>query len=229
MEELAKKTRIKILKDSFKAGACHIGSALSCVEIVLALENITSRNNGVCLFSKASGAETLYAVKGKTWKYLKNNPLCYPGGSLGHGLPVAVGMALAGRKTYVIVSDAEMQEGTFWESLLFASSRQLRNLTIVIDYNKIQACGKCDDILSLEPLYEKLKAFGCEVRVINDGNDYNSVFRGIAYPSLYFAKPKAVICHTVKGKGISFMENNYHWHYRNLTPELLNQALKELK
>jgi len=228
MEEQAKKIRIKILKDSFKAKACHIGSALSCVEIILALDTIRKRKGGSFLFSKASGAEALYAINGNDWKYLKDNPLCYPGGSLGHGLPIAVGMATTGERVYVVLSDAELQEGTMWESLLFASQHKLRNLTIIIDYNKLQACGGVDDILSVEPLFDKFVAFGCETRIVKDGNDYKSVETAITYPPLYYGKPVVVICETVKGKGVSFMENNYEWHYKNLDRKLLAKALKEL-
>lgn len=227
MEE-TKKIRRKILEDSYKAGACHIGSSLSCVEIMLALENITKQNGGVYLFSKASGAETVYAIQGKNWKHLRKYPLLYPGGSLGHGLPIACGMALAGQKVYVVISDAELQEGTTWESLLFASNRKLNNLTVIIDYNKIQACGKCDDICSLNPLYDKLRAFNCEVREVSCGNHYESVEKALLAEPLAWHKPKVIICHTTKGKGISFMEGNYHWQYKNLTKELLDEAIKEL-
>ena len=216
------------MADSFNAGACHIGSALSCVEIVLALDNITKEKGGVYLFSKASGAETVYAVQDKNWKHLRENPLLYPGGSLGHGLPIACGMALAGQKVYVVMSDAELQEGTTWESLLFASNRQLSNLTVLIDYNEIQACGKCNDICSLEPLYDKLKAFGCEVREVKFGNNYESIVNALNAEPMSYHRPKVIVCHTTKGRGVSFMENNVEWQYKNLSQELLDQALKEI-
>jgi len=228
MEDKIKNIRRKILTDSFKAGACHIGSALSCVEIVLALDNITKEKGGVYLFSKASGAETVYAVQGKNWQHLRENPLLYPGGSLGHGLPLACGMAMAGEKVYVVMSDAELQEGTTWESLLFASNRQISNLTILIDYNEIQACGKCNDICSLEPLYDKLKAFGCEVREIRGGNNYDSIINALNAEPTYWHKPKVLVCHTIKGRGVSFMENGVEWQYKNLTQELLDKALSEI-
>lgn len=226
MEDRIKNIRTKILKDSFRAGACHIGSALSCVEIILALENTTKQTGGVYLFSKASGAETVYAIQGKNWQYLRANPLLFPGGSLGHGLPLACGMALAGEKVYVVMSDAELQEGTTWESLLFASNRQLKNLTILIDYNELQACGKCKDICSLEPLYEKLKAFGCEVREVRFGNDYQEIVKALTAKPLHWHKPKVIICHTTKGKGVDFMENVVEWHYKNLTESQLKNAVE---
>lgn len=229
MEDKIKNIRRKILKDSFKAGACHIGSALSCVEIILALDNITKEKGGVYLFSKASGAETVYAIQGKNWQHLRENPLLYPGGSLGHGLPLACGMAMAGEKVYVVVSDAELQEGTTWESLLFASNRQLSNLTIIVDYNEIQACGKCNDICSLEPLYDKFKAFGCEVREVRGGNNYESIMNALTAEPTYWHKPKVLVCHTTKGRGVDFMENVVEWQYLNLSEKQLTEALNQIK
>ena len=124
MEE-AKQLRKKILQMSFDSGACHIGSSLSCIEIMLALSKV----EGIKIFSKASGAATLYALSGKGAEYLKQNPLCWPGGSLGHGLPIACGVAAGKRNenVFCVVSDAELDEGTTWESLLFASHNKLNN------------------------------------------------------------------------------------------------------
>lgn len=221
----ASNLRKKILEMSYKAKACHIGSSLSCVEIILALSEL----RGELIFSKASGVATVYALLGKDWKHLKENPLCWPGGSLGHGLPIATGMAIGDRKRniYCVMSDAELDEGTTWESLLFASHNKLKNLFVIVDYNKLQSCGSCENVLTLEPLTDKFKAFGFEVRNVN-GHDLKGLNTALTYPPLYRDKPVVIIAHTVKGKGVDFMENNYEWHYKNLTPKLLKQALAQL-
>lgn len=224
MENTANNIRKKILNDSFRAGACHISSALSCVEICLIITDL----EGDFLFSKASGAATVYAIMGLGWKHLKENPLHWPGGSLGHGLPIATGMALGNRnkKVYVLMSDAELSEGTTWESIAFASHHKLDNLIIIIDRNYLQACGSCIDILNLEPLFNKFRAFGCEVRR-TDGHNMDMLKSALTYPILYKGRPIVVIADTIKGRGVDFMENQYEWHYKNLTPALLKRALKQ--
>lgn len=243
MENFAKRIRQNILKASFKAKACHIGSALSCVEILAILYLRILKKKDVFLFSKASGACALYAVlaeKGiidrkKVVYYLKKYPLAdgeVPGviwsaGSLGHGLPVAVGMTLADkkRKVYCLVSDGEMQEGTTWESALFANHHNLANLAVIIDRNHFQACGQTEKILKLEPLKKKWKAFGWDVKEIN-GHSFSEIENAL---KMKHKKPLAIIADTIKGKGVSFCENEYSWQYRNLDEKLLKQALKELE
>lgn len=209
-----KEIRKKILQLSQKAGACHVGSALSCVDIVIALNEM----KGKLVFSKASGASAVYVLMGLSAKYLKENPFIYPGGSLGHGLPIACGLAIGNRdeKVYCLMSDAELQEGTTWESLLFASQHKLDNLIIVIDRNYLQALGNTEDILALEPLDKKLVAFGCEIRKVN-GHNLEHLRGALTYPILYRGKPIVIIANTIKGKGIPEMENNFEWHYKNLT------------
>lgn len=226
----ARKIRKRILKDSYKAGACHIGSALSCVEILLAMFEVGREYD--ILFSKASGVATLYAMQEPreiAWKILKDNPLCWPGGSLGHGLPIAVGLAYAKKpkKVYVLISDAEIQEGTTWESLMFAAHHKLSNLCVVLDYNRLQACGKIEEILKLEDLRGKLRAFNCDIRIAN-GHSVESIKGALNYPPVRKNEPVFVIANTVKGYPIDFMSNQYEWHYKNLNKTLLNKALKQL-
>lgn len=224
-KQKAKEVRKSVLQMSFDAGACHIGSALSCVDFCVVIDSFARTFEDKIVFSKASGAATVYALNEGNAKYLKENPLCWPGGSLGHGLPVAVGMALPKRKkVYCIMSDAELNEGTTWESLLFASQHNLANLVIVIDYNRLQSCGNVGDILELEPLKDKFKAFGCDVRVI-DGHNHKAIEKCLWKRS---DKPKVIIAKTTKGKGVDFMEGDYTWHYRNLTPALLASALDQI-
>ena len=219
LQDISLKIRRSILKASFKANACHLGSALSCVEILVSLYYKILKKDDIFLFSKASGVSALYAIladkgyfpKSKIAYYLKKYPLAskkVPGvihsvGSLGHGLSVAAGMALADRKrkVYVLLSDGECQEGSTYEASLFARQHKLTNLYVTIDFNRYQACGAIKDILDLTTSFDFLKR---------------------TLPNLKVVK-------TIKGKGISFMEDDYTWHYRNLTPFLLKQALKELE
>ncbi|MEK7180270.1 MAG: thiamine pyrophosphate-dependent enzyme [Patescibacteria group bacterium] len=219
MSNLNKKRQIKrdILNASFEAGACHIGSALSCSDILVDLFNILKKED-VFLFSKASGVAAYYAIladkghfpKEKTAEYLKKYPLVskevpgviWSGGSCGHGLPVACGLALADRmrKVYVLLSDGECQEGATYEAALFARQHKLKNLYVLIDNNGLQACGATKDILDLETAFEFLKK----------------------------TLPNCKIFETIKGAGVDFMEGDFTWHYRNLTPALLARALKQI-
>lgn len=154
-------------------------------------------------------------------------------GSLGHGLAMGIGMALAGEHDkksytiYVMLSDGECDEGSIWESVLYAGVKKLNNLIIFVDYNKIQSFGRTAEVLDLEPLAEKFRAFRWHVQEI-DGHNVSEILRAIAEAKKVKNGPHCIIAHTVKGKGISFMENKLEWHYRSPTGELLDQALKEL-
>ena len=152
-------------------------------------------------------------------------------GSLGHGLPIGAGIALSAKlnkknkKVIVLISDGELNEGSTWESVLFASHHRLKNLIIIIDYNKLQSLTLVKDTLAVEPLVEKFKAFGCNTKVVN-GHDINRIKKLI---SLNISnKPLVIIANTIKGKGISFMENKISWHYKSPNKDELNSALKEL-
>ncbi len=218
MKDICKKIRKMVLLASYDAKACHIGSSLSCVEILVDLYWKTMKKEDVFIFSKASGTATLYSVlsekeyfpKEKLVYYLKHYPLAdkeVPGvvhsvGSLGHGLPVAVGLALADRDrdVYCLIGDAEIQEGTTWESILFARHHKLKNLKIIVDRNFYQACGHTEDILKIDKALELLnKLFPIRIE------------------------------RTTKGKGVDFCENDYKWHYKNLDKKLLEKALKQIR
>jgi len=125
-----------------------------------------------------------------------------------------------------LISDGELNEGTTWDSLLFASFHKLDNLIIIIDYNKIQSLDYTKNILKLEPLNKKLVSFGCKVRKIN-GHNFDQIHKSLSFNSEN--KPYVIIANTIKGRGISFMENSILWHYKSPTDEELNNALKELK
>lgn len=153
-------------------------------------------------------------------------------GSLGHGLPFGVGKALAAKargetwRTFVLLSDGEMDEGANWEALMFAAHHKLTNLTALIDYNKLQSLDSVVNTLGLEPLVEKLNAFGCAVHEIN-GHDHQQIAESLL--SISRDKPTAIVANTTKGKGVSFMENRVEWHYKNPNDEQLVVALAELE
>lgn len=155
-------------------------------------------------------------------------------GALGHGLPFGTGKALAAKRqakdwrTIVLTSDGEWDEGSNWEAALFAAHHKLDNLLCIIDYNKLQSLTSIEETLRLEPLNSKFDAFGWAVQEV-DGHDHDALSNALDAGSWPSGKPAMLIAHTMKGKGVSFMENRVEWHYRNPTPELLAQALAEIE
>lgn len=155
-------------------------------------------------------------------------------GSLGHALPFGVGKALAAKKkkgdwrTFVLLSDGELGEGSNWEALLFAAHHHLDNLVAIIDYNKLQSLTTVEQTLRLEPLIDKFSAFGWHVREV-DGHDHASLTDMLSTTPWSAGKPSLLIAHTIKGKGVSYMENSVDWHYRSPNEIQLAQALKELE
>ena len=154
-------------------------------------------------------------------------------GSLGHGLPFGAGKAYAAKcqgarwRVFVLLSDGEIDEGSNWEAMMFASHHQLDNLVAIIDYNKLQSLTSVESTLGLEPLVDKLRAFGWSVKEV-DGHDHDPLKRLLSTVPWEVGRPSVLIAHTVKGKGVSFMENKVEWHYRNPSSEELAQALAEL-
>ena len=154
-------------------------------------------------------------------------------GALGHGFPFGVGIALAGKRdnkdyrVFTLLGDGECQEGTIWEAAMFASHQKLDNLVAVIDYNRLQALDKLDSIVSLEPLAEKWRSFGWEVKEVDGHNllELENVFKGAPFTK---GKPTMVIAHTIKGKGISFMEKVPIWHFRLPNQEEMKVACRDL-
>lgn len=155
-------------------------------------------------------------------------------GSLGHGLSTATGMALAGKRdgspfrVYALLSDGELDEGSIWEAVLFAPHHQLDNLVAIVDYNKIQSFGTVVEVLPLDPLGDKWKAFGWNVIEAN-GHDLAALLTAFDQAPLCTGKPTVVIAHTVKGKGVSYMENNLAWHYKSPDDAQLAAARAELE
>jgi transketolase len=153
-------------------------------------------------------------------------------GALGHGLPFGVGKAMAAKirgedwKTFVLLSDGELDEGSNWEALMFAAHHRMSGLCAIVDYNKLQSLDSVSNTLALEPLADKFSAFGCDVREV-DGHDHAQLHDALSRSS--DGKPRVVIAHTTKGKGVSFMENRVEWHYKNPNDEQLMLALAELE
>jgi transketolase len=154
-------------------------------------------------------------------------------GSLGHGLSIACGMAVAGKadgrpyRVFALLSDGECDEGSIWEAVLFAPHHRLDNLVAIVDYNKIQSFGTVKEVLDLEPLADKWRAFGWAVREV-DGHDHAQVEEALGLVPWQPGRPSVLIAHTVKGKGVSFMEDKLLWHYRSVDVQELAQALDEL-
>ena len=154
-------------------------------------------------------------------------------GSLGHGLPFGVGKALAAKRkgaewrTFVLMSDGELDEGSNWEAFMFAAHHKLDNLVAIIDYNNMQSLTTVDNTLRIEPLADKLKAFGWSVREV-DGHDHAAIASALNTIPWEHGRPSVLIAHTTKGKGVSYMENQVEWHYRSPNAEQLAVALAEI-
>ncbi len=262
--KLSQKIRLHALRMTNRGESSHIGSVFSMADILAVLYACILKYDSKrpeweerdrFILSKGHGGAGVYAVLAECGffpiskldtHYQDGSDLSghvshkgIPGvdistGSLGHGLPIGTGMALAAklddlnRRTFVILSDGECDEGSNWEAALFASHHNLDNLTVVVDYNKIQSLTTVKKTLNLEPFREKWESFGWAVKEI-DGHDHyqlESVFQEIPFQEGY---PNCIIAHTVKGKGVSFMENKVLWHYRTAKGEEYDAALKELE
>lgn len=155
-------------------------------------------------------------------------------GSLGHGLPFGTGKALAakrlnqGWRTFVILGDGELGEGSNWEAMMFAAHHQLDNLVAIVDYNKLQSLTTVDQTLRLEPLADKARAFGWAVREVN-GHEHEMLSESLNTGPWEIGKPSFLIAHTTKGKGVSFMENSVDWHYKSPSADQLANALREIE
>ncbi|MCE9613641.1 MAG: transketolase [Lentisphaerae bacterium] len=261
---ISRRIRRQLVTLSHEAKTPHLGSSLSCVDILTAaywgalrIDPARPRDEARdrLVFSKGHAATTLYtalwlrgffddalmATYAKPGGTLPEHPSpgCAPGveavaGSLGHGLSLGVGMALAARiqglpsRVYVVMSDGECDEGSVWEAALMAPAQQLETLTVIVDYNKWQATGRSSEVMSLAPLREKWAAFGWSAYEV-DGHDVEALARLLSHVPDGSGKPVAIVAHTVKGKGVSFMEDDNNWHYRIPNADELARALKELE
>ena len=256
---VSKKIRKSILDLIYRTKGPHIGSAFSCVELLIGLylrflnvapANTSNPERDRFIFSKGHASPALYAILFECG-FLSDDDLAglavnggcleqHPNkdiakgievstGSLGHGLAIGVGMALASRKdglkhrVCVLISDGELNEGSTWEAVLFSAHHRLSNLLLVIDYNKMQALGT----LELAPLKGKFEAFGWACEEI-DGHDFPAIIEALDRVPFQQNKPSVIVAHTTKGKGVSFMENSLYWHYSCPNDKEYALALDEL-
>lgn len=264
IEQKSKEIRGDVLKMVAAADASHVGSALSCIDILACLyfgilnldpKKPLMKNRDKFILSKGHAGVGLLATLAHRgfFKTSKLRDYCSdcstltghtmiesaPGveattGSLGHGLPLGIGMSLAAKRdknksiTYVLLSDGELDEGSNWEAILAAGNFKLDNLAAIVDYNKIQSFGTVMDVMDLEPLSGKWRDFKWSVKEVDGHNvgELMDVFRKIPFDE---SKPSCVIAHTIKGKGISFMENKLEWHYKSPKGDQLTKALNELQ
>lgn len=262
--DLAQRVRRHVVLMTHRSGASHIGSCFSVTDILAVLYARVMRYNpgepgwperDRYILSKGHGCAALYAILAecgffpREWLdtyYLDGTHLPghathkgIPGvevstGSLGHGLPLGSGMALAGKRdgkpyrVFVTISDGECDEGSNWEAALFSPHHRLDNLTVIIDHNKIQSLGFVKDVIDLSPLAEKWRAFGWATREV-DGHDFDALEETLRRVPLEPGRPTCVVAHTIKGKGVSFMENKLLYHYASPRGEELTRALEELE
>ena len=264
LKRTAATLRARIIETSSKTGTPHLGSCLSCVDIltalyfnVLRIDPTQPRDAGRdrCILSKGHGAMGLFHVLAERGFYPLSRLDSYgedggvfaehpptpdhlagieaATGSLGHGLPIGLGMALAGRiqqrdyKVYAVLSDGECNEGSVWESALLSAAQKVGNLCVIIDFNKWQATGRSQEVMALDPLVDKWRAFGWNAMEVN-GHSFDELLGALSTFPNANGKPTAIIAHTVKGKGVSFMEDDNNWHYRIPTAEEVVKAKIEL-
>lgn len=245
---LAKEARIKVLEMVHKAQTSHIASNFSVIDIATVLHENLKEGDEV-FWSKGWAAASVYYFLAKQGKipfedlskfpnapYLALsetyvNGVLVSGGSMGHGLPVALGTALGkkmlGEKgtVYCIIGDGEMQEGTTWEAAQIAQHHKLDNLVVIVDYNKWCAMGKVNDVCNLEPFDKRWEGFNWEAETI-DGHNYEEIESALLKKR---DKPLVIIAETLKGKGVSFMENHLLYHYKYIEKDEYEKALIELK
>lgn len=262
-QEIARKIRREVLEMIYRTKSPHIGAALSPIEILVTLyfrclnispQSPQDENRDRFILSKGHGCPALYATLAqrgffskdvldgfaKNGGTLEQHPtrniswgIEASTGSLGHGLSMGAGMAIAAKhdqlnhRIFVLLSDGELEENSVWEAALFSSHHKLDNLIAIIDYNKLQALGRVEEIANLEPLKEKWQAFGWETKEI-DGHNFEQIINAFEKIPFKPQKPSIIIAHTIKGKGISFMENNLLWHSKYPNEKEYKKALKEL-
>jgi len=263
LKKKASKVRKTILEMLYKSREPHIGSCLSCVEILTALyfdilkidkKNPLAEGRNRFILSKGHAVPALYAILAEAGLisardlslFTTNgsslaahpvlgvlNAIEVSTGSLGHGLALGAGMALVAKhdhkdyRVFVLLGDGECDEGAIWETALFASHHRLNNLVAIIDNNKIQGFGRTAQVLNLEPLLVKWQAFGWGGKNI-DGHNFPALLKALKDIPCVKGKPTVLVAATVKGKGVSFMENTLLWHYQTLDSQKFNQAIKEI-
>lgn len=259
LQQIKNETLLSVLNMYKKANAGHIGSSLSCLDILTVLYFSEMKKNDKLILSKGHAAAALYAILNKKGKisdrqlqtyykdntYLSAHPPCgdnkingvyFGTGSLGHGLSLSTGLALSAklqnknRKVYCIVSDGDCNEGSTWEAAMFAAQHGLDNLIVIFDYNKLQGFGRSENVINLEPIIDKWKAFNFDVFEAKNGNDIDNLleqFELIQHSKS--KKPKCLIARTTKGSGVSFMEDRLEWHYLPMNDKQYSEAISEVR
>ena len=255
-KQLQGKLRLKILEMYFNANAGHIGCSLSCIDLMIGSLITHRKESEVFLLSKGHAAASLYAclhelgeISDDVLKTFYQNGTTLPAhpapnkikgipfatGSLGHGLPIAIGIAQANKilendeYTYVLMSDGETNEGTTWEGGHYAVAKNLDNLIVMIDKNGLQGFGNTDEILGVSADKNKWEAIGFEVIEV-DGHNVSEIHLQIdLFKGRKNGLPKLLIANTVKGKGVSYMENKMEWHYLPMKPDNYEMALNDVK
>jgi transketolase len=263
LKAVAAQLRGRIITMCHEASSAHLGSSLSCVDVLTAaywhVLNIdpadpTAPWRDRFILSKGHAAMALYATLAQRGYFPLEELKTYnkddgrlaehppanllPGveaatGSLGHGLPIGIGMAISARikresyRVYALLSDGENNEGSVWEAAMFAAAQKLEKVCVIVDYNKWQATARSNETLMLAPLRDKWAAFGWDAHEI-DGHDVGALAQAMQDIPNGSGKPVALIAHTVKGKGVSFMEDDNNWHYRAPTADEVARAYKEL-
>lgn len=263
LRALARRLRLQIVRMTARAKSSHVGGGLSMAEILAVLYGSVLRLDPArpdweardrFVLSKGHACAGLYAALAERGFlsqadldtfYADGSRLAghathtsVPGvecstGSLGHGLSIACGVALASRssatpyRVFALLSDGECDEGSVWEAALFAGHHRLANLTVVVDYNRIQSMGRTEEVLNLDPFAAKWTSFGWEAVEV-DGHSVDALQATLSRVPLVSQRPTCVIARTVKGKGVSFMENTLLWHYRSPAGDELSAALAEL-
>lgn len=257
--------RRDIIEMIHQSKAGHVGGDLSVVDILTVLyyeimnvspENFKDENRDRFLLSKGHCADALFAVLGNkgffdkqeaisTFSKYNSKFIGHPNteingveinsGSLGHGLAIGVGMAIAGKmdkktyRTYVVLGDGEMAEGSNYEAMMAASHYHLDNLCATVDLNHLQISGTTDEVMSSSSMADKFASFGWHVIEVQDGNNCEQLIQAYKEAEQYKGKPSVVIAHTVKGKGVSFMENQKSWHHGVMSQEQYEQAVSEIE
>ena len=255
-KKITRRAKLRLLKMHYESRVGHIGGNLSAIEIILFLHHcILPYVKGLFVLSKGHAAGALYITLwsiGELYERdikmfhkdgtktaghpvpLWNSHIKVATGSLGHGLPMSCGLALANKLQnnneyiYCLCSDGEWEEGSNWEALIFAKHNNLSNLVIIIDNNKLQAFGSTAEVASLVDLKEKFVGFGLEV-IVGNGHNYDSLRSCFSSIKSSSNGPKIILFNTIKGNGISFMENKMEWHYLQLNSEQYKKARLEIK
>lgn len=251
LKNIAREVRIDVVRMLAEAGSGHAAGSLGMADIFTAFyfggilekekEKLVLSNGHICplLYACLSRAgyfpESELLTLRKINSRLQGHPVYgkLPGventsGPLGQGISQAVGMALTGQRVYCVTSDAEHQSGETWEAIMMAAKCKLSNLTVIVDRNNIQISGKTENVMPLEPLAEKYKAFNWNV-VSVDGHNFDQIFEAVKTAAEEKDKPTVIIAKTIPGRGVSFMENDYKWHGKAPNKEEAERAIKELE